>query len=393
MKKSRKTHVQTSPRHRPTKRRTGPAQRDHASAILTSSSRIGLVLSGGGVFGAWETGALHAFFEWWNATNGEEPPIRVVVGTSTGSLISPFALLGRPADHNYLDEVIELYHTVTNARLRIERPELLLSPAAFFLRHVPSVYDAGYRDKPADAAHLYKLLREMLPPERIALIGDLWDTGRRLGVATLDFAAGAPHVVTNAPADLEMLLDGIFASAMAPLALAPVPLLNETAGDGLRPHMDGGLYEEMPVRTLFDIAAIDPPIALTHVVVVSSFPWFPSDDLDPVQADEFPDDPKFGSLGDRMNALMSEASATKDTRLAWAAIELRKAGRSEDEVLEITGHRVAEPPELIRLFPKRRLGWQAFVFTPTEMKVMQKRGCAEAAGALGAAVDCHRFDL
>ena len=92
-----------------------------------------------------------------------------------------------------------------------------------------------------------------------------------------------------------------------------------------------------------------------------------------------------------MNALMSEASATKDTRLAWAAIELRKTGRSEDEVLEITGHRVADPPEFIRLFPKRRLGWQAFEFTPAEMKVMQKRGCEEAAAILGATVDCSGF--
>ncbi len=391
MKKAKKARVRARPGPGPRKRRPGATRRDHASAILASSSSIGLVLSGGGVFGAWETGALHAFFEWWQATNGEEPPIRVVVGTSTGALISPFALLGRPPDHDYLAEVIHLYATVTNAKIRTERPELLLSPAAFFLRHVPSVYDAGYRDNPADASHLYKLLRTMLPPDRIAEIGNLWDAGRRLGVATLDFSAGLPHPVTNSPEDLEMLVDAIFASAMAPLALSPVLLPHENAGDGLRPHMDGGLYEEMPVRTLFDIAAIDPPIALTHVVVVSSFPWFPSDDQDPVQADEFPEDPKFGSLGDRMNALMSEASATKDTRLAWAAIELRKAGRTEDEVLEITGHRVGEPPELLRLFPEQRLGWQAFNFTPAEMRAMQRRGCEEAAATLGAAIDCSLF--
>ena len=130
---------------------------------MTTASSIGLVLSGGGVFGAWETGALHAFFEWWRATNSEEPPIRVVVGTSTGALISPFALLGRQPDHDYLAEVIELYGTVTNAKLRIERPELLLRLQPSSCGTSPSVYDAGYRDNPADAAHLYKLLRKMLP--------------------------------------------------------------------------------------------------------------------------------------------------------------------------------------------------------------------------------------
>lgn len=356
---------------------------------MATSSSIGLVLSGGGVFGAWETGALHTFFQWWKATCGEEPPIRVAVGTSTGALISPFALLGRAPDHDYLAEVIDLYATVTNKDIRRES-EGLASPAPFFLRHFPAVYDPGYDKNAAKAARLYKLLLSRLSADRIAKLGDLWTQDRRLGVATLDFKTGARHLVTNSPSDLGVLVQGIMASAMAPLALPPVPLPSQSGG-APAPHMDGGLYEEAPVRTLFEVAAIPPSIGLTHLLVVSSFPWFPSDDSDPVQAKIFPAAPKFGSIGDRMNALMSEANATKDTRLAWAAIELRKAGRSEAEVYEITGHRVGAPPELIKLFPKRRLGWQAFEFALPEMKAMQKRGCVEAAETLGATVDCSAF--
>ena len=356
-------------------------------ALVTSSS-IGLVLSGGGVFGAWETGALYAFFEWWKATRREEPPIRVAVGTSTGALISPFALLGRTAAHNYLAEVINLYATVKNKDIRREDPGLLL-PAFRFLFRVPAVYDGGYRKKPAQAELLYKLLLSRLSADRIAMLGDLWSQNRRLGVATLDFSTGRRHLVTNRPSHLGILVKAIMASAVAPLALPPVPLPGQTGAPA--PHMDGGLYEEAPVRTLFEVAAMRPKIALTHVVVVSSFPWFPSDDGDPVQAKVFPVNPKFGSIGDRMNALMSEASATKDTRLAWAAIELRKDGRSEKAVHRITGHRVGPPPTMIRLFPKRRLGWQAFEFVVADMKKMQKRGCTEAAEILGATVDCSVF--
>jgi predicted acylesterase/phospholipase RssA len=235
------------------------------------------------------------------------------------------------------------------------------------------------------------MLLQMLPQDRVTLIGNLWGLGRRLGVATLDFATGTPHLVTNSPADLGILVDGILASAMAPLALPPVPLPNLPASADLTPHMDGGLYAEAPIAALFDLSALAPSIVLTHVVVISSFPWFPSDDSDPVQGHEFPPDPKFGSIGDRMNALMSEANATKDTRLAWAAIELKKAGLSEPDVFEITGHHINAPPELIRLFPTTRLGWQAFEFVAAEMRAMQTRGCEEAAAILGTTVDCSGF--
>jgi len=356
---------------------------------MATAARIGLVLSGGGAFGAWETGALHAFFEWWKGTHGEEPPIRVAVGTSTGALISPFALLGRPPDHDYLAEVIELYANVKNKDIRKES-EGLLSPAPFFLRHFPAVYDAGYDKDPAKAARLYKLLLSKLSPDRLAKLGALWTVDCRLGVATLDLETGKRHVVTNSPADLLILVEGVMASAMAPLALPPIPLPPSAGGDRT-PHVDGGLYEEVPARTLFEVASLEPAIRLTHVVVVSSFPWFPSDDSDPIQGKPFPTTPKFGSIGDRMNALMSEANATKDTRLAWAAIELRKAGRTAAEVADITGHDITDAPELIRLFPKHRLGWQAFDFSTAEMIAMQKRGCEEASAILGATVDCSQF--
>src|SRR5437867_4250814 len=62
-----------------------------------SKASIGIVLGGGGAFGAWQVGALQAFFDHWKKSRGSDPPVRVVVGTSTGALIAPMAFDGRDA--------------------------------------------------------------------------------------------------------------------------------------------------------------------------------------------------------------------------------------------------------------------------------------------------------
>ena len=55
---------------------------------------IGIVFTGGGSFGAFEAGALQAFFDRWVMDHGVAPPVRVIAGTSTGALIGPFRRFG-----------------------------------------------------------------------------------------------------------------------------------------------------------------------------------------------------------------------------------------------------------------------------------------------------------
>ena len=56
---------------------------------------FGILLTGGGSFGAFEAGAVKTFFELWrNEHENQDPPIRVISGTSTGALIGPFVALG-----------------------------------------------------------------------------------------------------------------------------------------------------------------------------------------------------------------------------------------------------------------------------------------------------------
>jgi predicted acylesterase/phospholipase RssA len=360
----------------------GPAERPGAAP---SRASVGLVLTGGGAFGAWEVGALQAFFDYWRSQYGEEPPIRLVAGASTGALIAPFAFLGRSPQHDFLREVADWYTNVNQADIVSFKLGTVL-PFPLFAVTTSSVYGVGYTVTPAHASSkLYGKLVKALPQERLAALRDEWPR-RRLAVTTLDFASGRPHVFTNAPDDIPQLREGILASAMAPLALPPIPIPDARTGveeTAKNPHLDGGVYEVAPFEALFDLASVEPPIPLTHVAVISAFPDFPGSETKPVQRAPFPSHPKFRAVGDRMNALLSEAASSTDIKLARAAIALRHEGVDAPTVRRLTGFMILGPaPTLIVLAPKERLGWEAFRFDSAEMATMYRRGYEEASAEL-----------
>ncbi len=354
-----------------------------------SGASIGLVLTGGGAFGAWEVGALQALFDAWWEKYGEDPPIVIVAGASTGALIAPFVLFRRAG----LAQARNWYTSVSQGD--IVEPKLgALLPFPLFAISTSSIYGVGYSNQPNNASRLYGKLLEAFPQARLKQITSMWPD-RRLVVTTLDFCTGRPDPVTNSPNDSLKLREAILASAMAPLALPPIPL--PSAGSercpALTPHLDGGVYSMAPFNALFDVAFRERALHLTHVIVVSAFPMFPSDDKDPVQDHQFPPNPKFKAIGDRMNVLLSEAGASATIRLARAAIALRKAGLDPAEVQALTGMRIStEPPQLIELMPTSRLGWEALDFCQRDMTLMYKRGqleaCHSLATQLGVSLPC-----
>jgi predicted acylesterase/phospholipase RssA len=358
---------------------------------------IGLVLTGGGSFGAWEVGALEALTYVWKSEHREEPPIRVVAGTSTGALLAPFALLGGDALKSAANE----YTSVKQAHIVAVKPEIFVVPFYKFVVSHPSPADAGYPKSPEGKGRLlYARLRAQLATDnRIGAVLQSWGqpVSRRLVVTTTDFRRGRPDIISSSPENAERLVDAIFASAMAPLAFPPVDLPGPTGGTTEKTtHLDGGVFSVAPFGALFATAAIDPPIALTHIFLVSAYPSFPGNDESPppVQKAPFPRRPNFLDIGDRLDSVLAEAGVTKDLRLARAAIELRKRGLSPAEVraladLEIRG----EPPRLIEVFPSGRMGWRDHVFRVKEMAEMRHRGfeqgCQQIAKALGISVDCN----
>jgi predicted acylesterase/phospholipase RssA len=329
---------------------------------------IGVVLTGGGAFGAFEAGAMQGFFEQWAADHCPsivppcEPPIQVIAGTSAGALIGSFVALGSDG----VKEVFDLYQQVDHGDLLSLKLANLL-PFSLFAKWSSSAFSV----RP-----LQKMLGLRLPDSRLLQIARGWPM-RRLVVVGTDFGTGLPALfssdeIANHPSRFR---DGVLASTAAPLAAPPVYIKN--AHSKVTPHLDGGVLAISPFQALFDVAARPDAIALTHVIVFSAYPQLPTADSDEAHRIQkpYPMRPKFGEIGARTDALISESSVSKEVALVWAAIELRKKGVSAEVVYQQTGFNIPMPPAGLIIFaPQQRLGWDSLHFNKNEMETMAKLG-------------------
>ena len=320
---------------------------------------FGLVLTGGGSFGAFEAGAIHAWYtRWQHEHGGTPPPIRVIAGTSTGALIGPFVALGPDG----VETVANLYRKINQGDILSPKLSVVLPFAAF-----SSWSSSAYSANP-----LKHILQRELPDTKLQRIKDQWP-GLRLVVLGTNFGTGKPAPFTNSPDQMALGLsrfrDGVLASTISPLATPPV-YIKSGSSTRAEPILDGGIHAVAPFQAFFDLAAQSPEVEITQLIVVSAYPAFPSDDSASVQK-KYPAHPNFGDIGARMDATISESSISKEIALAWAAIELRKAGVTADQVKERTGFYIPKPPkELVVIAPVKRLGWNNLRFDPTEMGKM-----------------------
>jgi hypothetical protein len=179
-----------------------------------------LVLSGGGMNGAYTAGVLKG----WTAS-GARPRFDVVTGISTGALIAPFAFLGPEYDA----ELERLYTSVR--RENIFRPRLLCL------------------DSVASSKPLEQLIAAGATPEILREIAEAHRQGRRLYVGTTnldtkrlvvwDLGAIASRDSEESRALFQKVL---LASCSIPALLPPVPI--DVQIDGKRYteiHVDGGV--------------------------------------------------------------------------------------------------------------------------------------------------------
>jgi predicted acylesterase/phospholipase RssA len=183
-----------------------------------------LVLSGGGMFGAYSAGVLKG----WSATR-RRPCFDVVTGVSTGALIAPFAFLG-----SEYDEMIERAYTSDDAAnwYRLRAP-----PALFWSESV------------ADSGPLRTRIEENITPTLVTKLGQAHRDGRRLYIGTTNLdtkslviwdvgaiAAGSdPHKV-------QLIREVLLASCAVPGLLPPVPITIEINGQRRSElHVDGGV--------------------------------------------------------------------------------------------------------------------------------------------------------
>ncbi len=334
-----------------------------APRVDSQAPAVGIVFAGGGSFGAFEVGALQAFFEQWQAEHGSPPPVRVIAGTSAGALIVPFTALGPDG----IQEVSDLYRFARRKDAFSLRKSVLL-PFALFSHWSSSVYSAN---------PLARLVKERLTDERLAKLTAMW-TETRVVVLATDYATGQPAVYSNEPPldpgqYPETLRAGLLASASSPLTVPPVYIPNGT--NRAQPHLDGGVSAIAPFEAFFDLAAKPPAVPLTHIVVISPYPTYPATDSHPAQRKAFPPKPNFGELSARTGALVSESSVTKEIALAWSALSLRSAGVSQEKVYERTGLNIPNPSvDLILFTPETRLGWDTLRFDRAELEEIFTRG-------------------
>jgi predicted acylesterase/phospholipase RssA len=198
-------------------------ERDYATATGHSGPlppAYYLAVSGGGENGAFGAGLLVG----WTAT-GTRPTFKLVTGISTGALIAPFAFLG-----SAYDPALKAIYTQISPKDVLEHRWIISGLLG----------DALATNEP-----LYRTIQRYVTPELLQAIGQQYQRGRLLLIATTDLDAGRPVIwdvgkiaASGRPGSVTLIQKILLASAAIPVAFPPV-MINVEA--------DGKQYQEMNV--------------------------------------------------------------------------------------------------------------------------------------------------
>ncbi|HUD27758.1 MAG TPA: patatin-like phospholipase family protein [Novosphingobium sp.] len=216
-----------------------------------------LVLSGGGKWGSFGAGFLHAL--------PDRPVYRVVTGVSTGALQASFVFVG---DQPVPAGRAAIYTAANDLALGADDP--LPGAGRRFIDDLPRAYTvtrsetvilqkgglvtAARKGAAGDFAPLRRRLELLLDRDMIARIAAAGDEGRGLYVGVIDVDSGDAYAVdmvdlarrasdgsTDFRTAQSCYIDVLIASSSEPLQARPV-FFNDAGQPGLNPHMymDGG---------------------------------------------------------------------------------------------------------------------------------------------------------
>jgi predicted acylesterase/phospholipase RssA len=183
-----------------------------------------LVLSGGGMNGAFPAGLLTGWSE-----AGTRPQFDVVTGISTGALIAPFAFLGTECDAD-----LERAYTTISAG-EIFRPRFLLM--------------LPFADALSDSEPLRRRIKQEITPDLVSRIAHEHREGRRLYVGTTNLDTQQLVVwdmgaiaAGDDPHKLALFQEVLLASCSIPGLFPPVPINVEIDGKPYSElHADGNV--------------------------------------------------------------------------------------------------------------------------------------------------------
>jgi hypothetical protein len=208
-----------------------PGDEGHEVRRVSYRPKNALVLSGGGMNGAYTAGVLKG----WTAS-GHRPTFDVVTGISTGALIAPFAFLGPE-----FDGALERSYTTLRDNDIFKRRLLVTLPWAESL---------------ADSSPLRHRIDTEITPEVLNRIALAHREGRRLYVGTTDLDVKKLVVwdmgaiaAGDDPNKLALFRKVILASASVPGLLPPVAIDVQIDGKPFTElHVDGGVSANLFLR-------------------------------------------------------------------------------------------------------------------------------------------------
>ena len=216
----------------------GTTQVGHTAAANDPNPKTILVLSGGGMYGAYSAGVING---WTKA--GNRPVFDVVTGISTGALIAPLAFLGP-----HYDGVMERVYT------QVRQKDI-------FTYH--SWATVPFRSAAANATPLREILNLAITDAMIEELAAAHKQGRRLYIGTTNL--DTKRFVTwdigaiacqGGPGARKLVTDILVATCSLPGVFPPVPITVEVDGKKYTElHMDGGVIAPLFVpQTVLETA-------------------------------------------------------------------------------------------------------------------------------------------
>ncbi len=184
-----------------------------------------LAVSGGGSDGAFGAGLLNGW-----SKSGTRPTFKIVTGVSTGSLIAPFAFLGR----DYNDEMKRAYTTISADNVMV----------------VHDLFSILWSESLSDNAPFREMVAHYVTPEFLDAIATEHAKGRMLLVLTTDLDREQPVIwnmgeiaSSKNPMRVHLFREVLIASASVPTMFPPVMLKVKVDGQTRdEMHVDGGVF-------------------------------------------------------------------------------------------------------------------------------------------------------
>ncbi len=188
-----------------------------------------LVLSGGGVKGAYQVGVLH------NWLYQQQIQYDILCGVSVGALNTSFLSQYKMGDEiKAYKDLLSLWGTIDDSK--IYKHWCILRELAGLWK--PSLYNS----KP-----LMDMVRNTLDCKKIA------ESGRKLRVGAVSLNSGKYHLFTE---EHPAIADGVIASSAFPVFLTPIEIYGEL-------WTDGGVKTVTPIAAAIDAGATEIDIVMT----------------------------------------------------------------------------------------------------------------------------------